>query len=85
MALPEMVTGLHVGQSGQSEVLWFNIAVQGGAGHCRVTATSKSRLTLQHHMTAKQASASYEGRFQRIDIYLLVLMIRLSAYTYVVT
>ena len=32
MALPEIVTALHVSQSGQWEVLWFNAAV--GAGHC---------------------------------------------------
>ena len=46
MALPEMVTGLHLGQSGQSEVLWFNAAVQGGAGHCRVTATTEAHRDL---------------------------------------
>lgn len=35
------------------------------------------------HVTAKQASTSYEGRFQRMDMYLSVLMICLSAYVFV--
>jgi hypothetical protein len=62
----------------------INLALQTCKHHLYIFDRLEAcRLALQHRVTAKQASASYGGRFQRMDMYLSVLMIRLSAYVFV--